>query len=387
MRKLLIISPEYSQIYAGVASYVRKLGLELSKHMEVDVLTTADAEAASYKQNENLVIHKNVKRWDIFGFIKIMNFIRRSNYDFINIQYVPHIYGWNGVNFSLFFFYFWLWFSRRNVFTYCHEVALPFSFKYWHRFPFAAFNRLVYCFIVLFSKRVGLSVKSWRDKSAKIFFWLKDKFVFMPVFSNIKLIKLAKIEKQNLKVKFNINEDETILFFMGGFNPSKLINYVLATLDYLLKKGHKIKLICAGFETENVFSFLRPGQGHLKDRIIATGLIPEETLAQLLNITDIYLCPYTDGISTRRGSAMAGLQFGLPVVSTYGVNTDMQIFANGRTALLSALDAEEFAQKIEWLLNDRGAREKLGNAAKEFYENNFNLDVVVNYYISNFLKN
>ncbi len=387
MKRLLIISPEYSQIYAGVASYVRKLAFGLSKHMKVDVLTTADAEGTSLKGNENLFIYKDIKRWNIFGFIKIMNFISRGDYDFINIQYVPHIYGWNGVNFSLFLFYFWLRLMKKDVFTYCHEVALPFSFKQWYRFPFAVFNRLVYCFIVFFSRRVGLSIKSWRDKSAKIFFWLKDKFVLIPVFSNIDTIQLSEIEKQNLKCRYNISEGETIIFFMGGFNPSKLIDYVLAALDYLLKKGYKIKLICAGFETEKVFGFLRPNQHHLKDKIITTGLISGQAMAQLLNISDIYLCPYADGISTRRGSAMAGFQFGLGVVSTHGENTDIRFFLDRKIALLSTLDVGEFTQKTEQILVDKQTREKLGRAAKEFYEEHFSLNVVVDYYIHNFFKN
>lgn len=386
MKKLLLISPEYTKAYTGVGNYVRKLAAKLSETMHVDVITTAGTKEISYSENENLFIYKIIKDWGIFGIIKIMNFTKRKNYDFINIQYVPHMYGWNGVNFSLFAFYPLLWLKRQNVFTYCHEVVLPFSLKDWHRFPFAVFNRLVYIFIVLFSKKVGLSIRNWKDASARIFFWLKNKFLLIPVFSNIKMISLSEAEKQNLRRKLNINEDETILFFLGGLHFSKLIGYVLFTLSYLLEKGYKTKLICAGFQTEMVYNYLKHSLSHLKNKIIITGFVSEESLPQLLNVADIYLCPYIDGVSTRRGSAMAGFQFGLPVVTTYGENTDMQLFFEKKCLLLSKLVMEKFAQKTEQLLINPQTRKEIGNAGREFYEDNFSLAVVVDCYLNKFLS-
>ncbi len=191
-KRILIVSPEYFRATGGVASYLRILALELSKHVEIDVLTTKYTGKTFLESNKNLHIHSLIKNWDIFGFIKIMDFINERDYKLINIQYVPHMYGWNGVNFSLFLFYLWAWVKGRVVFTYCHEQAIPFSLKHWYRLPFAVFNRLVYVYIVFLSRRVGLSVKSWKDHSESIFFWMKRKFVVIPVFSNFEKIDLSK---------------------------------------------------------------------------------------------------------------------------------------------------------------------------------------------------
>lgn len=387
VKRLLIISPEYFRTYGGVAGYLRKLAAELSKYMKVDILTAKDSGGTFISQNENLSIYRYAEEWDIFDFFKIMNFINKNNYDFINIQYVPNMYGWNGVNFSLFLFYLWTWLKRKNIFTYCHEVALPFSFRCWYWFPFAIFNRLLYTFVVFFSKRVGLPVKYWKDRSANIFFWIRKKFILIPVFSNFKTIELPETERQKLKKRFDIKEDEKILFFLGGVHPSKLVGYVIDALDYTLKKGHRVKLVCAGFQTEMVLDFLKSDQQHLKNKIITTGIIPEKALMQLLSISDIYLCPYADGISTRRTSAMIGMQSGHSIVSTYGHNTDTKLFARKKDVLLLARSREEFLEEVEFLLNDKSEREELGRRMRQFYENNFSLDIVVDYYLNILLKN
>lgn len=385
MKKLLIICPEYSKLHGGVAGYVRRLASELSKDMKVDIITSPAKESPHKRINENLLVYCTTGQWNILDFIKILNLIKEKNYEFINLQYAPHMYGWNGVNFSLFLFYLWCFFKKVYIVTYCHEIALPLSLKYWRWIPFSIFNRVMYIFIVFFSKKVGLSVQRWKDISSKVFFWLKEEFLFIPVYSNLKALNLSEKEKSGIRKNLNIAENEIVLFYMGGLHPSKLIYYVLDTVDYLSKRQHKLKLLCAGFETERLFAFTKYKYSYLKDKIILTGSIPEKDLAQLLSISDIYLCPYSDGISAHRTSAMAGLEAGLPVVTTYGKNTDA-IFLDNNRALALVKNKKQFLETTEKLAKDNALREQMGHKGQILYNENFDIGKIMDAYKNKFFK-
>jgi len=47
---------------------------------------------------------------------------------------------------------------------------------------------------------------------------------------------------------------------------------------------------------------------------------------------DLFLSPFSDGVSTRRGSVMAALQHGVPVASTIGIWSD-RLFEDERSGV------------------------------------------------------
>jgi glycosyltransferase involved in cell wall biosynthesis len=88
---------------------------------------------------------------------------------------------------------------------------------------------------------------------------------------------------------------------------------------------------------------------------------------------DVYLAPLSDGVSTRRGSMMAGLEHGLAIVGTRGEATD-EVLAreHGRAMLLADVNAmPAFEAHVRTLLVDAERRRELGSAAEALYEREF----------------
>src|SRR5205823_4138588 len=100
------------------------------------------------------------------------------------------------------------------------------------------------------------------------------------------------------------------------------------------------------------------------------GPLSAEEVTRRLRAVDIYLAPLPDGISTRRGSLIAGLQHGLPTVASVGRHTDDVLrSADERAFLLAPVGSKDaFAAKALRLANDPALRDRLGRGARSLFE-------------------
>lgn len=100
----------------------------------------------------------------------------------------------------------------------------------------------------------------------------------------------------------------------------------------------------------------------------ATGGVSPEDAAQEIADLDVFLAPFSDGLSGRRTSAIAALQAGIPLVSTAGHRTDQFLLRENGTSLFLAGTDEEFVARASLLANDLRLRERIGASGREFYQ-------------------
>jgi glycosyltransferase involved in cell wall biosynthesis len=94
---------------------------------------------------------------------------------------------------------------------------------------------------------------------------------------------------------------------------------------------------------------------------------------------DLHLTPFIDGVSTRRGSFMAGIQHGVPTVATRGELTDRILRdADGDALLLaSTSDPDAFARAASALYADAEHRMAVGARGQHLYQEKFAFDITV----------
>ena len=114
------------------------------------------------------------------------------------------------------------------------------------------------------------------------------------------------------------------------------------------------------------------------------GRLPAPDVSVHLRAMDLHLSPFVDGLSTRRGSALAGLQHGVATVSTDGPLTDRMIRAeDGRTLVLTPVGAPEaFAAAAVRLARTPGARRRLGARGRRFFDTHFDWRVLADRVLS-----
>ena len=107
--------------------------------------------------------------------------------------------------------------------------------------------------------------------------------------------------------------------------------------------------------------------------VLDAGPLPAKEVSIHLSAMDLHLAPFSDGVSTRRGSFLAGLQQGVPSVSTRGPLSDDRLMEkDGEAFVLTPVETSSaFVDASVSLAEDDARRESIGKAGQTFFEKNF----------------
>ncbi|GIL15173.1 MAG: glycosyl transferase family 1 [Chloroflexota bacterium] len=147
----------------------------------------------------------------------------------------------------------------------------------------------------------------------------------IPIGSNITPSEIPpQISRDRLRERLGVSATETLLVYFGFLNPSKGAETLIQAL-YDLPRA---KLLFLGGQTgasdaTNVAYLERVKQEirerGLEQRVLWTDFLPAAQVSAHFYASDICVLPYRDGASFRRGSIMAALAHGLPIVTTQPV--------------------------------------------------------------------
>lgn len=110
--------------------------------------------------------------------------------------------------------------------------------------------------------------------------------------------------------------------------------------------------------------------------VLSPGRLAADELSLHLLASDIVLLPFTDGVSTRRGTLMAALAHGRPVLGQRGRNTDAVLAENREALVLTPTgDPTTYSQRAVELTNDVSQLNAIGDAGQRLYESRFDWPV------------
>ena len=165
--------------------------------------------------------------------------------------------------------------------------------------------------------------------------------------------------------------DEFVVALFGGGHPSRALEYATAAIELLAhaRGPAAVKVLNLGVGAPRL-------QLSRAIAVHSPGLLAAADLSVHLRASDILLLPFTDGLSTRRTTLMAGLAHGLPVVGLRGPGTD-DVLVNSREALtLTPIDdIEVFAHATLRLASDPDLLARTAQAGRKLYRTNFDWPV------------
>jgi glycosyltransferase involved in cell wall biosynthesis len=115
----------------------------------------------------------------------------------------------------------------------------------------------------------------------------------------------------------------------------------------------------------------------LESRVHATGALDHDGLSYALQACDLMAQPYPDGASTRRGTLMAALAHGVPVVTTTGRLSEPLWAAGGDVVAVPAGDNEALTRAVVALARDGRERARLSEQGRRLYASRFDLSHTV----------
>src|SRR5262249_51665258 len=110
--------------------------------------------------------------------------------------------------------------------------------------------------------------------------------------------------------------------------------------------------------------------GGFSGRVHATGRLDALQSGPYFQACDVLLQLYPGGVSAARGTFLAALSSGVPIVTNAGAETEA-LFRDGDAMSFTENTPESIQRTVESLLADPSVARKLGNRGRRLYEHHF----------------
>jgi glycosyltransferase involved in cell wall biosynthesis len=146
----------------------------------------------------------------------------------------------------------------------------------------------------------------------------RDKAFFIPVGANLSTTGEAASSRTHIST----DEKLTIAVFgiTGGEAGQKEIENIAEAVRFAASRVKNLRLIVLGRHAQDAEAKLKKALSATTVELHVLGVLPAEDVVRSLSVSDVLL--FVRGpISTRRGSAIAGIACGLPVIASEGPET------------------------------------------------------------------
>lgn len=374
-KKICMISGDYPPCRGGVADYTKCLYDELVKNLgNENIYLVTSLENDKNNTDEKNVL-KVIPQWNFRGIIKLFKLIKKIKPDIVHIQYPTLNYEYDlAINF--FPAILRLFQPKIKIISTLHEFSnrsLP--------------GKLRLSINILFSHKAIVVSKTYQEDILK-FLWpfiifLKNKIIYIPDGANILPPEEDKIDHKKIneiKKKIKSTNSDFIICLFGKIRPGKGIEFLLNTLNSLIKDGHlNFKLLFIGQSEGNIYKKIKEiiYTKHLEEYICFTNYCAPIEVSYYFLASDVCILPFEDGISTKRGSFMAALFHKLPIISTISKNPPSELINRDNIILVNYGDREELKKAIMELSENKNLRNKLREGVIEILKN-FSWQTIVN---------
>ncbi len=368
----MILTGEYSPQPGGVSDYTR---------LVAEGLAAVGDEVAVYAPRQDLGpgsalpgvrVFQVPDRFGLRGLCWLERELARDRPDRILIQYVPHAYGLKAMNLP---FAAWLAARARRVapvWVMFHEVAFPFVRRPLQHNVLAIVNRVMARVIAGAADRVLVSIPSWGRLLSQICPRARPA-EWLPVPCNV----ATAADPRVVAAVRSLHALDPATLLVGHFGTfGRLITDLLEpAIVGLLRADPLARVLLIGRGSERYRVHIGASHPDLAGRVAGTGELPPVVVAAHLRACDLLLQPYPDGVSSRRGSVMAGLANRVPVVTNLGALSEpLWATSTGAKVVPGPDPAPLTAAAVEVLALSPENRLALGARGAELYFREFTLE-------------
>jgi len=378
--RVLLITGEYPPAQGGVGDYTCRLGLALEERgVALRVLTrrrdipfSSTPPVRQPKVALPLLAHRIMPS-------AVLNALRGTRSRVAHIQYQTGAYEMRPTINFLPLLLRRLW-GGKTVVTF-HDLLVPYLF------PKAGPVRE--WVTRLLARTVDAVIATNPEDAEQLRSWGVRRLELIPIGSNISNNPPKGFNRDAWRARFGLGSDTTLLAYFGFLNSSKGLDDLLRALAVLRENGdYRLLMVGGGIgssdptnrATAAYLDNLAKELGVHGDLIWTGFLAPQEVSAALLS-ADMAVLPYAEGASFRRGSLMAVLEHGLPLVTTYPPTANPklkiqnpkskiqnpewpQLRHRDNAFLVPAGDSSALAYAVRQVAGDDDLRERLGAGAR-----------------------
>lgn len=193
------------------------------------------------------------------------------------------------------------------------------------------------------------------------------------------LLPFDVISPKNIyRAKWKIDPTDVVLLYVGSLKPLKAVDSLIEALGVISIKRlqqHKLKVLIAGDGVSRKNLEKRVSELNLHDIVKFLGIVDRNSVNQLYNLANLYtICSEFEGLPISLLEAFAN---DLPCITSDATGLIDMSFNNKNSLLFKTRDFNDYANKLELLLNDIQLQDRLRKNAKIYYEKHFSYDILI----------
>jgi glycosyltransferase involved in cell wall biosynthesis len=362
--RVLFLTGEFPPMQGGVGDCTNEIARGLAAlGAQVQVLTSTQAVSG---QRSAVSVLPIVKTWNWANLRVLARVIQEFAPDIAHIQYQTGAFAMHpAVDFAPRF----LKSSRTKFVVTFHDLRVPYLFPKAGRAREWVTREL--------ARSSDAVIATNDDDYAQLLILNLQLLTLIPIGSNITTTPPADYDRAAWRAKLNVRADETLLCYFGFLNESKGGEALIRALALV----PHAKLLMIGGQVGASDPTNRAYLAHiqslistlqLSDRVIWTDYTPPEIVTANFRAVDLCVLPYRDGASYRRGTLMAALAHGIPIVTTAVASRQSPVasklpqLSDGENCLLVPPDdPRALANAIQRAIASPDLRAKIGAGARE----------------------
>lgn len=186
-------------------------------------------------------------------------------------------------------------------------------------------------------------------------------------------INVEDFDKRQFEPVLTHHGDEVIIGNAGRMVKQKAQDKLMAVAVLLKNKGINFKMVIAGDGKQKPYLLALRKKYNLEDSVIFTGFV--DNIKDFLSTIDIFALPSLwEGFGYVLAEAMAASK---PIVA-FDISSNPELIADKKSGFLVRYpDLDEFAQKIELLIEDKQLRSKMGTEGRKIIEQKFEFNITL----------
>lgn len=359
-----LLTGEYPPQPGGVGDYSREVATALARAgHEAHVWAPGDA---GVRMEGGVTVHRVPGLFLPSGLVKLTRGLeacpgpRR-----LLLQYVPHAFGLKAMNVP-----FCAWFAARRQderWVFFHEVVYPWSPRAPLRHQvLAGTTRVMARLVAGAADRVFVSIPPWKEHLPARALRVTE---CCPVPSNVP----TEAPEADVQAVRSAMGGGPVVGHFGTYGKS-IVDLLEPVLVPLLRADSRRRALLIGRGSREFSESLARRHAELGAQLRPVGALEPAGVAAHLRACDVLVQPYPDGVSARRGSVMAGLGVGMPVVTNTGHLTESLWRELGPVALVEGIAPGPMVAAAERLLTHDGERAALRERATRVYHERFALE-------------
>lgn len=367
-----IINPHYPPTICGVGDHTFHLIQSmLAAGIETHLICSKNQQPEPVEKPR---IYPIIERWNRRGFKTVLNKLATIKPDWVLVQYVPHGYDPRGLPLAILRFYSALSCEKYQILTIFHEVCVRSGHRLSSSF-ISAVEKYIARQLTKQSTKIATSIDFYADilrgpqKNIDVH--------IVPIGSGITPVETPVDVKKALEIRYNISENANVIVTFGNRN---IADYLDAFDCLATEFSNIVWLLCGKNSTA---TDLTDGRFYIR----RTGELSPSTLYQSLSLGNIAFLPepvnaQMQGGSSNKSTALATVfSLGIPVIGVKGDLNNALLRDKENILLPNLNDPDALYNALKYCLNTEGASEKLGRAAREFYETHLAWNVVGKQYL------